>query len=229
MKKRPLIGITGMQATVSWNIWQLDSVFLPKEYIAAVEAAGGCAVVLPPTACTDSVAHLDGLILSGGEDICPKHYGESACDDVGQIDELRDQYELDLLHRALKVELPTLGICRGSQVINIALGGTLTQHLPNLEIHRRNLGTFEDSNHPISIKKGSKLGDIYGQARFMVPAHHHQGIKKLGKGLQATASADDGLIEGIELPNQFCIGVQWHPEQNEGDKLFTALVAAARK
>ncbi len=229
MKRRPLIGITGMQTTVPWGPWQLDSVFLPKDYIKNVENAGGCAVILPPCGCQPDISHLDGLILSGGEDVCPTHYGETPCPDVGQIDDDRDTYELELLKLALDKKLPALGICRGSQLINIALGGTLIQHLPNLEVHRRNLGTFEDSHHPIIIKKGSKLDNIYGKTRFVVPAHHHQGIKKLGKGLVATATADDGLVEGIELATQFCIGVQWHPEQNEGDKLFEALVTAARR
>jgi putative glutamine amidotransferase len=229
---RPIIGITTYVVPATFGVWQEDSALVPHEYVQAVERAGGRPLLVPPS--TEGVAEtldaLDGLILSGGADLDPALYGHEAHAETDRPFPLRDGGELTLLRAALERDLPTLGICRGSQVLNVALGGDLVQHLPDVvghDGHRDVPGTYAD--HEVAIEHGSKLEGMLG-ARAPVKSHHHQGFGRLGDGLTATAHADDGTVEALEeRSRRFAVGVLWHPEAGEDMRLFEALVAEAAR
>jgi gamma-glutamyl-gamma-aminobutyrate hydrolase PuuD len=200
-------------------------------YVDAVERAGGRALLVPPS--TDGVDEtldaVDGLIFSGGSDLDPALYGqEPHPETVGLVPE-RDRAELALLEGALARDMPVLAICRGSQVLNVALGGDLVQHLPDVvgdEKHKHTPGVFAD--HEVSLERGSRLGELLGE-RAPVKSHHHQGFGRLGEGLRVSAVAGDGVVEAIEDPRRrFALGVLWHPEAGEDRALFEALVEEAR-
>jgi putative glutamine amidotransferase len=228
---RPLIGITTYVVSASFGAWQLDSALVPHDYVLAVERAGGRALLVPPS--TDGVDEtldvLDGLLFSGGADIDPGRYGQDPHPATDSPFPLRDDAELTLLRAALERDLPVLGICRGSQVLNVALGGDLVQHLPDVvgdEKHKHTPGTYAD--HEVEIEAASRLGRLIGE-RAPVKSHHHQGYGRLGEGLRATARAEDGTVEGLEEPSRrFAVGVLWHPEVGEDARLFQELVAQAR-
>jgi putative glutamine amidotransferase len=207
-----------------------------------VAAAGGVPVLLPPVAgIAAAVDRLDALVLTGGGDIDPAAYGAARHPRTGRVSAERDQSELDLLAAALTAGLPVLGICRGLQLLNIARGGTLHQHLADLRppadasamdpAHAPRPGTFH--SHPVRVATGSMLaGILSADQAFAVPTAHHQAIDRLGEGLTATAWAADGVIEAVELAggehHPFVLAVQWHPEESDDPRLFQALVAAAR-
>jgi putative glutamine amidotransferase len=191
-------------------------------------------VLLPPVPGADAaVIRLDGLIISGGPDIEPGRYGEPAGPRTTVVRPERDEAEIAFFRAALAAGVPVLGICRGMQLMNVALGGTLIQHLPDVvghEDHSPTPGAMAE--HKVMVGKDgptSRLAGILGPGPHTVPTHHHQGIGRLGAGLAATAWAEDGTIEAIELkqPGGFAIGVQWHPEAGQDPALFQALVAAA--
>ena len=204
---------------------------MPHAYVEAVERAGGRALLVPPS--TDGVDEtldaVDGLIFSGGSDLDPALYGQEPHPETRDVARGRDDSELALLRGALERELPVLAICRGSQVLNVALGGDLVQHLPEVvgdEKHKHTPGTFAD--HEVSLDAGSRLGTLLG-TRVPVKSHHHQGFGRLGNGLAAVARAEDGTVEALEDPSRrFAVGVLWHPEAGEDARLFEALVAEAR-
>ncbi len=238
---RPVIGICTPLERVRFAVWDVDAFVLARSYVDAVHRAGGLALLLAPDA--QLVAEpdelldlLDGLMLAGGADIDPASYGAQPHPaTVGSVPE-RDAFEIALARRALERDLPLLGICRGLQVMNIAGGGTLHQHLPELlghEEHRRVLGTFDGSDHRVRLEDGSLAARAAGELRHATKSHHHQGIDRLGDGLRVTGWAEmDDFPEAIEAPDRrFALGVQWHPEADEQSRLIAALVeeaAAAR-
>ncbi len=235
---RPVIGICTPLELARWGVWELDSFLLPRNYVDAVHRAGGMALLLAPdpalTAEPDEALDLlDGLMLAGGADLDPATYGARAHPaTIGSVPE-RDRFEVALTRRALERDLPLLGICRGMQVMNVARGGTLHQHLPEHvghEDHRRVSGTFEGSDHAVRLAPGSLAARAAGEERHNAKSHHHQGVDEVGEGYAVTGWAEvDDLPEAIELePNRFALGVQWHPEADETSRLIGALVAEAR-
>jgi gamma-glutamyl-gamma-aminobutyrate hydrolase PuuD len=229
---RPVIGLTSYEEQARWAVWDVPSVLLPADYVRAVVAAGGIPVLLPPLpeVIEGVLPRLDGLILAGGPDIEPDRYGAEALETTGAPRVERDAAELGLISTALAAGLPVLGICRGLQLLNVARGGTLHQHLPDV------LGSSEHApapavygHHPITVTPGSLLAESLGRVEAEVPSYHHQGIAALGAGLTVSAVAPDGTIEAIEDQSMaFCLAVQWHPEVSDDRSLFTALVTASR-
>jgi anthranilate synthase component 2/putative glutamine amidotransferase len=238
--RRPLIGISCYRQQARWGKWDLPAVLVPETYIAGVAAAGAIPVLLPPVPVIAEVAgRLDGLVLSGGGDIDPARYGAERDPRCGPSSPERDDAELGLVAACLAEGLPLLGICRGLQVLNVALGGTLHQHLPDLVGHDGHAPAPAGyGRHDVSVAPGSRLAAILDRADLtdhlpaVVPTHHHQAVDVLGRGLTATARATDGTIEAAELdPGQhpFAVAVQWHPEAGEDMSLFRALAAAAAR
>jgi putative glutamine amidotransferase len=234
---RPIIGVCAAVERVKWGPWDETVAMLPRSYIRAVQAAGGLPVLLPPD---DAVAEepdalldrVDALILAGGADIDPASYGARPHPDLDHTVPERDRFELALAHRALERELPLLAICRGMQMLNVACGGTLHQHVPDVvghEEHRHTPGQFTD--HEVELESGSLAARAVGSERSAVKSHHHQGVDELGEGLVASGWADDdGLVEAIEdRDRRFVLGVLWHPEQDESSRLIAALVDEARQ
>jgi putative glutamine amidotransferase len=218
-------------------VWDSQAFLLDRNYVDAVQRAGGLALLLPADPLLveqpdEILDRIDGLILAGGSDMDPATYGaERHPETVGSVPE-RDAFELALATRALERDLPFLGICRGMQVMNVARGGTLTQHLPDdlgHEDHRRVLGTFENADHDVRLADGSLAARAAGETTHATKSHHHQGVDRLGEGLEVTGwSTLDELPEAIEVPNsRFALGVQWHPEADETSRLIEALVAEA--
>jgi putative glutamine amidotransferase len=230
LTKRPLVGITCYVDQARWGLWDCRAIVVHQAYVDAVATAGGRAVVLPPDDTdADVLDVLDALVVVGGVDIDPTRYGAQRhpATDPARAD--RDAGELLLVHGAFDRDLPLLGICRGAQIMAVAAGGTLVQHLPDLvghDGHREVLGAY--SWHTARPAPGSRLASIVGDADVKVNAHHHQAVDDPGT-LTACAWAEDGVIEAVEDPTRrFAIGVQWHPEFLDDQRLFTALVAAAR-
>jgi putative glutamine amidotransferase len=231
----PLIGISAYCEQARWGVWERQAVVLPRRYADSVAAAGGIPVLLPPApGIEDALARLDGLMLSGGGDIDPARYGAKPAPQTASVREERDTAELALLDAATSLRLPVLGICRGMQVINVARGGSLHQHLPDVVGHDGHApvpGAF--GAHQVRAAPGSRLSGILGRdadQAISTPTHHHQAVDRLGKGLTATAWAADGTIEAFEADggDSFLVAVQWHPEAGDDPSLFRALVAAAR-
>jgi putative glutamine amidotransferase len=225
------VGITTYVEAASWGPWQLPAALIPYDYVRAIEHAGARPLLVPPSehGVEETLDALDGILFSGGADLDPEVYGAEAHPETNGVRPERDSAELALLEAALARDMPVLAVCRGVQVMNVARGGDLVQHLPDLvgnESHREVKGTF--SEHPVRIEDGSKLGAVLGD-RAPVKSSHHQGLGRVGEGLREVAWADDGTIEGVEDPGRrFAVGVLWHPEAGEDWKLFEALVAEAR-
>jgi putative glutamine amidotransferase len=226
---KPLIGITTYVEPASWGHWTLEAALVPYDYVRAVERAGGRAVLVPPDdeGIGEVLDALDGLVFSGGNDMAPESYGAEADPTTNGTNPARDRGELALLAAALERDLPVLAICRGFEVLNVARGGDLVQHLPDVvghEEHRAVLGEF--SEHAVRIDPSSRIGEVRGP----VKSHHHQGLGRIGDGLREVAWAEDGVVEGVEDPTKpFLVGVLWHPEAGEDQRLFEQLVEAARK
>jgi putative glutamine amidotransferase len=233
----PVIGISCYAQPASWGSWQhVQANLLPRRYADAVAAAGGVPVLLPPLAgVTGALDRLDGLILSGGADVDPVRYLADRDEHTDPPNQPRDDAELALGQAALAAGLPLLGICRGLQVINVALGGTLYQHLPDVVGHTGHSpepGGY--GSHEVAVLPGSRLAAVLDRTELAVPTHHHQAVDALGAGLVATAWTADGIIEAAEFGEQdgavdFMIAVQWHPEAGEDLSLFNGLVAAGRR
>ena len=230
---RPLIGITSYsEPEVRWGAWNVPAALIPLTYVRAVEGAGGRALIVPPSeeAIEETLDVLDGLVFSGGSDLDPDLYGQEAHPETNGIREERDRGELALLVAALERDLPVLAVCRGSQVLNVALGGDLVQHLPEVvghEQHKHTPGVFGD--HEVDLRADSTVGRLLG-TRAPVKSHHHQGFWRIGEGLVESAWAEDGTLEAIEDPDRrFTVGVLWHPEAGEDAALFRALVEEARE
>ncbi len=226
---RPLIGITSYVEQARWGVWDLPAALVPYAYVRQVEAAGGRAIVVPPSAAdpAEVLRVLDGLVLAGGADIDPGRYGEPAHEQTVGLRPDRDEGELVLLDAALADDLPVLGICRGMQLMTVHAGGSLSQHLPDEvghEGHRPSPGVFGE--HDVRLAPGSAVGGILGE-RVQVRSYHHQGVADAGS-LTVTGWADDDTVEVVEDPaHRFALGVLWHPEAGDDPRLFDALVLAS--
>jgi putative glutamine amidotransferase len=202
----------------------------PLSYVTCIERVGGRVMLVPPTGIGvgETLDALDGLVLSGGEDLHPEAYGADPHPETRQTRPDRDRAELALLEGALERDMPVLAVCRGSQVLNVALGGDLVQHLPEVvgsDRHKHTPGEFAD--HDVDLQSGSRLAGLLGD-RAPVKSHHHQGYGRLGEGLEPVAWAEDGTIEALEHQSKpFALGVLWHPEEGEDLALFEALVREA--
>jgi len=235
----PLIGIVADRKSASYGSWvDIPTDAISHTYVSAVQEAGGAPIIFPsldvhvddPERLIDLV---DGLFLPGGRDLDAELYGSVAHPTNDKPLRVRDELEIALTQLARERDIPILGACRGMQVLNVALGGTLEQHLGDridLTPHRDIYG--EHTSHPVSILPDTLLRSITHEAEFDISSHHHQGVDRLGEGLVVSASAPDGVVEAIETTDgAFCLGVQWHPEERldpEGIALIRAFVPAAR-
>ena len=234
---RPVIGICTAIERAKWSVWDQQAALLPVSYIEAVQRAGGLVTMLPPDPVLtedpdQALALLEGVILAGGADIDPGSYGREAHPETVGTVPARDAFEIALTRAAIERDLPLLGICRGMQLINVARGGTLLQHLPEHfghHEHRRVPGSFDGAEHDVALTDGSLAARAAGELLHSTRSHHHQGVELLGDGLVVSGvSVLDELPEAIELPHaRFVLGVQWHPEADLASSVVGALVDAA--
>ncbi|CAL9386480.1 gamma-glutamyl-gamma-aminobutyrate hydrolase family protein [Streptomyces sp. enrichment culture] len=233
MNNAPLVGITTyLEPSARWGDWHLPAALLPAAYHRMVQRAGARAVLLPPDedpeAAAGLVGCLDALVTAGGPDVGPERYGAARDPRTGPAYPERDDWELALTRQALHRRVPLLAVCRGMQLLNVALGGTLVQHLPATDTHRGATGVF--GTHEVCPAPGTLLAKVLDDEEAVtVPTYHHQAVDVLGEGLVASAHAADGTVEALELPDSpgFVLGVQWHPEAGEDLRLMRALVDAA--
>jgi putative glutamine amidotransferase len=235
--RRPVIGICAALERARWGVWHQAAALMPFSYVRAVQRAGAIALILPPdeqaSADPDQLlALIDGLMLAGGADIDPSSYGQDPHPKTVDTVPERDAFEIALTRAAIDADLAVLGICRGMQLINVACGGTLLQHLPDHlghEDHRRVVGSFEGADHDVALTEGSLAALAAGEIAHATKSHHHQGVDRLGDGLLVSAfSTLDELPEAIELQGRrFVLGVQWHPEADPGSPVIEAFVQAA--
>lgn len=234
----PVVGVCGVPGVTSWGNWSQAAVLAAETYLSAIRRVGGTPVIIPPAnpstaPVTDVLRALDAVVLAGGTDVAPELYGEAAGPSMEEEVIDRDLYELAIATASLDRGLPVLGICRGLQILNVATGGTLHQHLLDhgYAEHRPAPGRLDHvTNHAVQVDPTSVLGACgLGELRE-VNSHHHQGIARLGDGGRVIAhSLPDGVVEAVEWPaHRFVLGVQWHPEDPPMDGLFAGLVAAAR-
>ncbi|WP_248489212.1 gamma-glutamyl-gamma-aminobutyrate hydrolase family protein [Tsukamurella sp. PLM1] len=233
----PVIGVCGIRTRARYGeVWDREVTMLPKVYSAAVARAGGaCLVALPDGALAARpellLDRVDGLLLAGGADIAPSSYGAPDHPRTGPTDPLRDSAEIALTRVAIERGVPLLGICRGMEVLNVALGGGLVPHLPDAldgdRSHLRRDGEFAE--HPVRIVAGTRTADLVGAEEVVVQSHHHQAVAGLGEGLRATAFASEGrVIEAVERPGgALVVGVQWHPEEDPSSTVIARFVAHA--
>ncbi|PSM40003.1 gamma-glutamyl-gamma-aminobutyrate hydrolase [Streptomyces dioscori] len=223
---RPLIGVSTYLETARWGVWELEAALLPAGYPRLVQAAGGVAAMLPPddpAYAAGAVARLDGVVIAGGPDVDPARYGAERDPRCGPEARARDSWELALIEAALASGTPVLGICRGMQLLNVALGGTLVQHIDG---HVEAVGVF--GRHAVKPVPGSLCADLLDTESSSVPTYHHQAVGRLGTGLVASAFAEDGTVEAVELPGPgWALGVQWHPEMGTDLRAMKALVQAS--
>lgn len=234
---RPKIGICTSLERAQYGAWDTPAALTPYAYIVAIQRAGGLALMLPPDPYDarepDEVLDvLDGLVLAGGVDVDPATYGAELDPATAGVVRERDDFEIALAQRALARDIPLLGICRGMQIMNVARGGTLLQHVPDRvghDVHRRNLGTFDGNDHHVRLEAGSLAARVAGEERHLTYSHHHQAVDAIGDGLVVTGwSTDDELPETIEVPGaRFALGVQWHPEADETSTVIAAFVREA--
>ncbi|MFE5407621.1 gamma-glutamyl-gamma-aminobutyrate hydrolase family protein [Microbacterium sp. NPDC056569] len=230
-----MIGLTTYLEQAKQGVWDVRAAFLPQVYFDSVTASGGIAVLLPPqpdpAVAADAVLEgLDGLILTGGLDVQPELYGAERHPLTDEARPDRDAWELALFRGAEERRIPVLAICRGLQLVNVARGGTLHQHLPEtLGTERFRIGGGVFATNDVVVDEGSRLADLVGPGELEVHSYHHQGVDRLGEGLVATARTDDGLVQAFESDGEgYVLGVQWHPEENREDRrLFAGLVAEA--
>jgi gamma-glutamyl-gamma-aminobutyrate hydrolase PuuD len=228
-----VIGLTTYAEPARMLVWHREFAMLHASYVLATERAGGFAVLLPPQAAgADEVLdRIDGLVLTGGADVDPARYGEVPAERTSAPRVARDEWEIALARGALDRDMPLLAICRGLQVLNVALGGSLHQHLPDVaghEGHQPSPGVFGAVD--VTTEPGTRTAEVIG-SRLRVSCHHHQALARLAPGLKVTGRADDGTVEAVEVPGrEFAVGVQWHPEEDSQDvRLFAALAEAAKR
>ncbi|QYH35653.1 gamma-glutamyl-gamma-aminobutyrate hydrolase family protein [Salinibacterium sp. M195] len=236
---RPVIGLTSYLEQAQTGVWDLPASFLPKIYFEAVTDAGGIAVLLPPqpvdSEIAASIVHgLDGLILTGGKDVDSARYGQEAhpTADVPRKD--RDAFEDALLQAAIEANVPFLGICRGAQMLNVTLGGTIIQHLPDvIGSTRYSAGGGTFLVNEVEVERDTTLSALLGgDDSIAVKSYHHQAIDRLADGLIVSGRGDDGVIQAVELPSvDFGVAVQWHPEEDAKQdlRLFEGVVEAAAR
>ena len=231
---RPVVGVTAAIDRARWAVWHVEANVSQRTYSRAIAQAGGLPLILPAH---DEVAAdagevlnlLDALILSGGSDLDPSSYGAEPDERTTAVFPERDRFELALARGAIERGLPFLAICRGMQILNVALGGDLEQHIPSAERHMHTPGVFSD--HDVELEPGSLAERAAGCSLLAVRSHHHQGLGRLGEGLAVSGHAvGDGVIEAVELPGHpFGLGILWHPEEEERSAVVAALVEAARE
>jgi putative glutamine amidotransferase len=228
----PVIGVTAGLEEARWRAWHEVALLSPRNYTLAVQRAGAIALLLSPDAAVAAspdplLALLDGLIISGGSDLNPSTYGARPHERTAPGSPERDGFELSLVRAALERDLPLLGICRGMEVMNVALGGTLVQHLPEAvgsERHSHTPGTFSD--HEVRLESDSLAARAAGAERLAVKSHHHQALDRIGRGLVPTGWAvPDEVVEAVEVPDRsFALGVLWHPEEQVSDAVIGTFV-----
>jgi len=231
-----VIGVCAPLERARWAVWDMPAAVVAANYLEAVWADGARTLLIPPDPALvhdpDSVlARIDGLLLLGGADIAAERYGHEPYPDSEAPQHLRDAVEIALVRAAIARDLPTLGICRGLQIINVALGGTLRQHLPDelaSDMHRRSIGSFTGNDHAVRLARGSLAAAATGTEVHRVVSHHHQAVDTLADELIASGFSDDGVIEAVERPDGYVLGVQWHPEADPASTVITSLVQAAR-
>ncbi len=236
--QRPVIGICSALERARWSVWDQEAALLPYAYLTEIARAGGLALMIPPAdhlidSPDDALDVLDALILAGGADVDPSAYGEERHAETRGTVPRRDRVEIALTRRAIERDMPVLGICRGMQLLNVALGGTLHQHVPDVvgnHEHRRRPGSFEGAEHEVQLTAGSLAARAASEEIHETRSHHHQAVDRLGEGLVLSGvSTLDDLAEAIEIPERrFVLGVQWHPEADRQSAIITALVQAAR-
>lgn len=229
---RPRIGITTYLEPTIWGVWERDAALLPRVYLDSVVAAGGVPLLLPPVGTDPTVLELlDGLVIAGGCDVDPASYGAAPHPETVDTRPGRDDHEAVLIKAALDADLPLLAICRGLQMLNVTLGGTLQQHLPDTgahEQHRPSPAVFGRTE--VKIEPDTVTSGLFGESTT-VHCYHHQALDVVADELRVTARAGDGTVEAAEVAGRtFALGVQWHPEENpEDQRLFAALVAEGKK
>ncbi|HEX9042146.1 MAG TPA: gamma-glutamyl-gamma-aminobutyrate hydrolase family protein [Trebonia sp.] len=228
-----VIGLTTYAEPARTLVWQREFALLHASYVAATERGGGVAILLPPqrSGADEVLDRIDGLVLTGGADVDPARYGEAPGERTSAPRAARDEWEIALARAALDRDIPLLAICRGLQLLNVVLGGSLHQHLPDVaghEGHQPSPGVFGAVE--VNIEPGTRTAELIG-SRLRVSCHHHQALARLAPGLKVTGRAGDGTVEAVEVPGQsFAIGVQWHPEEDgEDGRLFAALVSAGQR
>ena len=234
---KPVIGVTTYLEQAQMGVWDTQAAYLPRVYFDAVNNAGGIAVLLPPQPVDAEIAHavlsrLDGLIVAGGKDVNPALYGQDRLITTDEPREDRDDWETALLTAAIEDEVPFLGICRGLQMLNVARGGTLHQHLPDIVgSERYSLGGGVFADNEVFVDANTQVGSLLGGGETLIgKSYHHQAIDAVGAGLSVTARSDDGTVQAVEVDGMpFGIAVQWHPEHTPEDlRLFAGLVEAAK-
>jgi gamma-glutamyl-gamma-aminobutyrate hydrolase PuuD len=230
--RRPVIGLSTYAETARMLVWEREFAMLHASYVAAVRRAGGIAVLLPPQddGADEVLSRVDGLVLTGGADVDPRRYGQQPDERTSRPRTLRDEWESALAAAALDRDLPLLAVCRGLQVLNVVLGGTLHQHLPDRTAHDGHQpapGSFGAVD--VNLEPGTRTAALLG-SRTRVSCHHHQALADVAQALRVTGRADDGTVEAAEIPGKlFAVGVQWHPEEDSEDtRLFAGLVTEAR-
>lgn len=231
--RKPVIGVCAVRERARWSFWDQEVHLVADSYVAPLQRAGGLAVLLAvdDTAPLELLDRIDGMLLIGGADVDPASYGAERDPATELVYPERDAFEVALFRGAIERALPVLGICRGMQILNVALGGTLEQDVVAADgshPHRRVKGTFDGNDHTVALAPGSLVARAVGEEAHLAHCHHHQAVRELGDGLVISGRAEDGVIEAIELADgRWGLGVQWHPEANDTSRLFAALCDAA--